>query len=384
MEADQAGPTRARPIRDFLWFCSGVNSRILAQCPGAEHNKYAGIGATVLFTGLLASFSGGYALFTVFQSLPLALLFGIFWGLLIFNLDRFIVSTIRKDGNLQRQLSMALPRFLLAIVLAVVISKPIELRIFESEILEILQDRRLERLELAEQKFQAKFSEKEAAITALKSEIEAKFQIREKDYQDYKCECDGTCGTGRIGRGSECQRKEAKYLQSNREYQEIKEDNQTRIASLQADLLGLETELSQAKSQLESTFSYGLVARLSASSELPPGPSIFIMLLILLVEISPLLAKILSSRGPYDEIMHKIEQRFYLDQLEEINQRKLELNQKFDMSTSIHEAQVQHELKRRKETLRAITDAQLALIKEQIEEWLQTEKENLRKQKGKK
>ena len=108
------------------------------------------------------------------------------------------------------------------------------------------------------------------------------------------------------------------------------------------------------------------------------------MLLILLVEISPLLAKILSSRGPYDEIMHKIEQRFYLDQLEEINQRKLELNQKFDMSTSIHEAQVQHELKRRKETLRAITDAQLALIKEQIEEWLQTEKENLRKQKGKK
>ncbi|MCB0681765.1 MAG: DUF4407 domain-containing protein, partial [Saprospiraceae bacterium] len=294
------------------------------------------------------------------------------------------VSTIRKDGNLQRQLSMALPRFLLAIVLAVVISKPIELRIFESEILEILQDRRLERLELAEQKFQAKFSEKEAAITALKSEIEAKFQIREKDYQDYKCECDGTCGTGRIGRGSECQRKEAKYLQSNREYQEIKEDNQTRIASLQADLLGLETELSQAKSQLESTFSYGLVARLSASSELPPGPSIFIMLLILLVEISPLLAKILSSRGPYDEIMHKIEQRFYLDQLEEINQRKLELNQKFDMSTSIHEAQVQHELKRRKETLRAITDAQLALIKEQIEEWLQTEKENLRKQKGKK
>jgi hypothetical protein len=368
------------PIQRFLWFCSGANTRILAECPGAEHNKYAGIGATVLFTGMLAAFSGGYALFTVFQSVGMAVVFGLFWGLLIFNLDRFIVSTIKKDGNVKQQLSMALPRFLLAIILAIVISKPIELRIFEAEILEVLQERKLTKLDNAETKYRNLFSEKDLAINQLKAETEAKYLAREQDYEDYKCECDGTCGTGKVGRGSECKRKEAKYLQSNREYTETKEQNQKAIAKLQTDITQLETELKETKNKLDSAFAYGLVARISASSELPAGPSIFIMLLILLVETSPLLAKILSSRGPYDEIIHKVEQQFYFDQLEAINKRKMELNQSINLTSSIHEAQIEHEVSSRKEALKAVTDAQLAIIKEQIDEWLKTQKENLRKQ----
>jgi hypothetical protein len=377
---ENPGKKAGHPIQGFLWFCSGANTRVLAQCPGSEHNKYAGIGATVLFTGMLAAFSGGYALYTVFQSIWMAVVFGLFWGLLIFNLDRFIVSTIKKDGNIKRQLSMALPRFFLAVILAIVISKPIELRIFESEILEVLQERRLTKLDNAETKYRNLFAEKDLAIKQLKAETEAKYQAREKDYADYKCECDGTCGTGKVGRGSECNRKEAKYLQSNREYTEIKEQNQQAIAKLQTDITRLEKELEETKNKLDSTFAYGLVARISASSELPLGPSIFIMLLILLVETSPLLAKILSSRGPYDEIIDKIEQQFYFDQLEAINKRKMELNQSINLTSSIHEAQIEHEVSRRKEALKAVTDAQLAIIKEQIDDWLKTQKENLRKQ----
>jgi hypothetical protein len=33
-----------------------------------EHNTYAGTGATIVLTAVLASLSGGYALWTVFQS----------------------------------------------------------------------------------------------------------------------------------------------------------------------------------------------------------------------------------------------------------------------------------------------------------------------------
>nr|WP_317131309.1 DUF4407 domain-containing protein [Polaribacter sp. IC073] len=53
-------------------------------------------------------------------------------GLTIFNLDRFIVSTIKKDS---RQIE-ALPRILLAIIIEMVISKP--LKIFEKEINQVL------------------------------------------------------------------------------------------------------------------------------------------------------------------------------------------------------------------------------------------------------
>ena len=77
----------------FFWWCSGANQDVLMDCPQSEHNKYVGIGATVFFTGVLAMLSGGYALFSVFKSTYTAAAFGIVWGLVIFNLDRFIVSS---------------------------------------------------------------------------------------------------------------------------------------------------------------------------------------------------------------------------------------------------------------------------------------------------
>ncbi|HAT69734.1 MAG TPA: DUF4407 domain-containing protein, partial [Flavobacteriaceae bacterium] len=39
-----------------------------------------------------------YALYTVFDNYFAAIGFGLVWGLLIFNLDRYIVSTIKKTG----------------------------------------------------------------------------------------------------------------------------------------------------------------------------------------------------------------------------------------------------------------------------------------------
>lgn len=54
-------------LKNFFLSCSGVDRTILAKAPSDE-NKYVGIGATIFFTGVLALFSSGYALFTVFDS----------------------------------------------------------------------------------------------------------------------------------------------------------------------------------------------------------------------------------------------------------------------------------------------------------------------------
>lgn len=77
--------------------CSGVDSDIINGCSNGEQNKYAGIGATVFFTAVMAFIASSYALFTVFDNPFIAIAFGLVWGLLIFNLDRFIVSTIKKE-----------------------------------------------------------------------------------------------------------------------------------------------------------------------------------------------------------------------------------------------------------------------------------------------
>ena len=123
-------------LNEFLWICAGVNRRVLRQCP-TDYAKYAGIGGTILFTAMMAMLSGGYAMYFVFKSVPTAVAFGIFWGLLIFNLDRFIVNTMYSDGKVTiswREFYSGLPRIIMAIFLGVVISTPLELKIFESEI----------------------------------------------------------------------------------------------------------------------------------------------------------------------------------------------------------------------------------------------------------
>src|SRR5690606_11399097 len=125
-------------LKKIFILCSGSDTDILDQCSNGEQNKYAGIGATVFFTAVMATIAASYALFTVFDNAFIAIGFGLIWGLLIFNLDRFIVSTIKKRNHFIDELIQATPRIILAVIIAIVISKPLELKIFEKEINQVL------------------------------------------------------------------------------------------------------------------------------------------------------------------------------------------------------------------------------------------------------
>src|SRR5881396_37052 len=87
---------------NFLWWCGGVVPEILRVYP-SERAKYEGIGGAVLTTGVLAFFSGYYAIYTTLASGPYAIItsaaFGVLWALTIFNLDRYIVSSLRKPTD---------------------------------------------------------------------------------------------------------------------------------------------------------------------------------------------------------------------------------------------------------------------------------------------
>ena len=76
------------------------------------------------------------------------LIFGFVWGLIILNLDRFIVSSTGKgDGTdkvTAKEFGQALPRIIIAIILGVAISSPLEVRILKSEIDAVLQKKQEE------------------------------------------------------------------------------------------------------------------------------------------------------------------------------------------------------------------------------------------------
>lgn len=312
-------------LKRFFILCSGADKDLIATCSDGEQNKYAGIGATVFFTAVMAFIASAYALYTVFDNVYMAVFFGLVWGSLIFNLDRFIVSTIRKKGNFMDEFIQASPRIVLAMIIAIVISKPLEIKIFEKEINTVLLKEKNE-MAIANKKqvadyFKTDVDKNQASIDSLKNQIKAKEKEVVVLYQSYIAEAEGSAGTKKMGKGPIYKEKRAAYDAAIKQLDSLKVSSAKTIAEKEAKGKTLQADLDKkvADSQPIIDGFDGLMARINALNKLPFLPSFFIMLLFLAIETSPIIAKLLASKSEYDfkyedaEISYKtiIEQNAY-------------------------------------------------------------------------
>jgi len=293
-------------LKQFFIICSGSDTDILQNCSKGEQNKYAGIGATVFFTAVMAFIASSYALYTVFDNLAASIFFGFVWGLLIFNLDRYIVSTIKKSDNIVDELIQATPRIFLAIIIAIVISKPLELKIFEKEINQVLLEQKNDltlanKGQIAEQ-YNPTIEQLNNDIKSLKEQIDTKETEVNALYDTYIAEAEGREGTMLLGKGPVYKEKREKHDTMLSELQQLKQENKAKITSA-------ETQIGELKSAYETQVITsqpiidrfdGLMARVNALGSLPWLPSLFIFLLFLAIETSPIFAKLLSPKGEYD------------------------------------------------------------------------------------
>jgi hypothetical protein len=293
-------------IQRFFILCSGADASILESCSQGERNKYAGIGATVFFTAIMAFIAASYALYTVFDNVYTALGFGLVWGLLIFNLDRFIVSTIKKRNSFKSEFLQATPRILLAVIIAVVISKPLEMKIFEKEINQVLLEQKNE-LTLANKdqialQYAPVIEGLEKDIASLKEEVATKEAETNALYDTYISEAEGRAGTMLLGKGPVYKEKREKHDAALLELRELKSANSEKIAAIESQIQGLNTEYNTAvvNSQPIIDGFDGLMARINALGELAWFPSFFIFLLFLAIETAPIIVKLLAPKGPYD------------------------------------------------------------------------------------
>ena len=195
---------KKKPVESrFLWWCAGTHQQLLKKYP-TEHSKYSGLGGVILATFILASLAGGYAMYTVFGNWYMAIGFGLIWGLIIFNFDRFLVSTMRKYGVSKRtQLWMTLPRMALALLIGLTIARPLEMKIFEKEINTKMQSNLHKKMQLNDSMLilenkvltQNAVNERER-LTNRKIAIEDTLQQLQRSYIS---EADGTGGSGQRG-----------------------------------------------------------------------------------------------------------------------------------------------------------------------------------------
>lgn len=315
-------------IKEFFWFCSGANISLLKRCP-TEASKFTGIGATVLFTGLLASLSGGYAFFTIFENAWWAIAFGLFWGAVIFNLDRFIVSTMKKTRKGKGQeLLMASPRILLAVMLAMVISKPLELKIFSKEIDRklVLLEEEIYQKEIAsiDERFIGQTALIQEQVNTLKSEIEAKRSKRNELAAIARQEADGTGGSMQRNAGPIYQIKKADADRAQKELDATIASNQPQVDKLQNELVQLNAEKNDELAGIQRNPWDGMAAQLEALKQISLEnqaiywANIFIIALFIMLECSPVIVKIMAQRGPYDELLEIREHFFQNHNLEKI------------------------------------------------------------------
>lgn len=300
-------------LKSFFILCSGADKNLLEGCSEGEQTKYVGIGATVFFTAVMAFIASAYALFTVFDSLYPAIAFGVIWSLLIFNLDRFIVSTIRKREHFRSEFLQASPRIVLAIIIAIVISKPLEIKIFEKEINTVLLKEKnamaLNNKKEVANYFKSDLDKNKAEIAAFKNEITQKEKEVNTLYETYITEAEGTKGTMKMGKGPVFKEKIAKHNLASTQLDTIRKTNLTKIAEKENLNKTLQADLDKKVIETQPIIDGfdGLMARINALGKLPSLPSFFIMLLFLAIETSPIIAKLLSPKGEYDYKLEDLE-----------------------------------------------------------------------------
>lgn len=332
-------------MRDFFIWCSGTSVEIVKKCDDKEVSKYSNIGIVVFCVAFLSIFSATYFLSFAFNTEGTNFMWiyfpiGLIWGFIILSLDRAIVSTISKSDSIKVQLFKAVPRITLAIMIGVVVATPLEFKIFEKEVNNVL-DEKLDKIvkEDAKKKYQESlrfWQQKEKGS-------QVKYDIDHKMYED---EVTGK-KSGIPGKGPRANEYMNNELASLKELKNVQDS----LNSIKQEMVKTDQNIDW-KSVVENykLKNIGVIERVKALYSLG-GTHLAITLLFVLVELLPLLTKLMSNKGGYDRLILEEEKS------------------KFEIANT--KLQMELELKKELLTLENNKQTQRIRIKQQIEQDLQ-------------
>lgn len=343
----------------FLITLSGARVDILALCPG-ERIKFQSLGWAILITAGMAVVSMWFALTSAmgvpaYEALPLALL----WGLVIMGIDRWLVTSLPHDRSSRRWL-LATPRLVLAILIGSLISTPIVLRVFQSEInnqISVIKENNEASFLSSQQhsSVQARITKWQNTVTNLQqvigsngaqpinpasdpevqgltTQLNNERTVAAQDYHAWQCQLYGGCGSPQ-GSGPLAAASKQRYLADENQISTLTNEISAREQALQNNSAAAQqTRLQQAKNALPNaqaqlaaaqgeensllnnfqgtnSASNGLLIRLEALDQLTAkGGSLslvrwLLFLLFLVIEILPVSVKLMQRPGLYEQIL---------------------------------------------------------------------------------
>ncbi|MCB9019855.1 MAG: DUF4407 domain-containing protein [Chitinophagales bacterium] len=317
----------------FLWKAAGGDRYLLERATYSDQVKYMCLGGIVFATGAMAGLAGGYAFFTIFSpkttevldkmatvpvnenyipsdptTVILSILFGVIWGLIIFNIDRFIVTSTGKGDGTEAitwsELKGAIPRIIMGAIIALTISKPVEIRMFKTEIdLAVQKQQEKEKEDGISQaiiNYDKKIADTKAKLGKLQDDIDSK----EKAISDLRAEiAKEITGKNSNGAGYGPRAKELERLAIIQEEQLAKLKATPQYLDALADMKKFDEEkkVDIAMAEQKAATLDGLLIRIQKAHEIAGWViSLFITLLFMAIELTPVFFKLMLIKTPYD------------------------------------------------------------------------------------
>jgi hypothetical protein len=297
-------------IEDFIVTLAGADAKLLKEPKfESDRKKYVCIGTSVLFTALLAGCSGGYAFFAAVKVIDLSLGFGAIWTGIVLNIDRSILISMApkpgKQPNWFQKLVAASPRLLLSVIIGLVISTPLTLKIFEKEIDAHIEQNFIKVEKVQKQAKQNELKQVTKKVDTIEQRINELKKNKSAKQDELTKEIQGKIGSWQEGEGAAAKsiRKNIDRIESDIAKEEAAKNQEQQ--KIQAEVDRIERKYDrESKIRQDSD---GFLNRFAAREEIKhqnPAAGLAINgieFLLIAIEVIPLLIKLMSKDGLYEE-----------------------------------------------------------------------------------
>ncbi|CAN5181064.1 hypothetical protein BH09BAC2_BH09BAC2_12360 [soil metagenome] len=304
-------------IDKFLWWLSTAEKELVADSI-TDRNRYRIVGTTVLTTWMFATLAWIYFFSTIIGQTMVYILLGLFMGFVILTIDRALIKGISRF-NKNRILPLLL-RAALALTIGVFMAQPALLFMFDKEIqLQTSVDNEKKKAQKKEDLntlYKAGGETLTAQKLQLQNESATKYAEVAQTRENYINEADGSGGTGKIGIKEIALAKKREYEKADSQFAGLNTMNQQKINAIDIRLQSIDSSQSAQLQMFEKYFNNGFLTRIEALSNLIKTNAALqyryylLVVILMLIELMPVLAKSLLPSGSYDE---KVQARDKMD-----------------------------------------------------------------------
>ena len=292
----------------FLWWLATAEKELIQECT-VDRNRYAITGIAVLGTWLFATLAWSYFFSTVVDNTIVAILLGIFMGFIILSIDRALIKGITAANK--RKAAPILFRLILALTIGTFMAQPALLYLFNKEIhVQISLDneqRKMAKQHELDSLYAPSVAQLQSQKNLLQQQLDSKYDEVAASRDAFIAETDGTGGSGKIGLKDIAHAKQDEYQKLDESYKQLNVLSQPKLAGADSGLSAIDQSKQKEMQSFNTLLNDGFLTRIEALSHLIRNNSAaqfryyLLIVILVLIELMPVIAKSLLPDGTYDE-----------------------------------------------------------------------------------